>query len=76
MLAVNPEGLTAACGEHAEAVAHRLRAGGLSCKVLDRVTFKQEKQLEQNGLHTATRSDILVIHQISAQSTLTGIDKS
>jgi len=38
---VNPEGLTAACGEHAEAVAHRLRAGGLSCKVLDRVTFKQ-----------------------------------
>ncbi|KAF5825491.1 hypothetical protein DUNSADRAFT_9323, partial [Dunaliella salina] len=38
---VNPEGLTAACGEHAEAVAHRLRAGGLSCKVLDRITFKQ-----------------------------------
>lgn len=38
---MNPEGLTAACGEHAETVAARLRAGGLSCKVLDRITFKQ-----------------------------------
>lgn len=38
---MNPEGLTAACGEHAEAVAARLRKGGLSCKVLDRSTYKQ-----------------------------------
>ncbi|KAF8070955.1 OSB4 [Scenedesmus sp. PABB004] len=36
---VNPEGLTAACGVHAEAVAARLRGGGLSCKVLDRPAF-------------------------------------
>eukprot|EP00882_Tetradesmus_deserticola_P019448 GHRQ01020934.1.p1 GENE.GHRQ01020934.1~~GHRQ01020934.1.p1 ORF type:complete len:198 (+),score=80.79 GHRQ01020934.1:453-1046(+) len=37
--AVNPEGLTAAYGRHAEAVAARLAAGGLSCKVLDRPAF-------------------------------------
>jgi hypothetical protein len=30
---VNPEGLTAACGPHAAAVAARLHAAGLSCKV-------------------------------------------
>ena len=31
---VNPEGLTAAFGKHAQAVADRLAIGGLSCKVL------------------------------------------
>eukprot|EP00195_Chlamydomonas_chlamydogama_P007584 CAMPEP_0202907694 /NCGR_PEP_ID=MMETSP1392-20130828/43520_1 /ASSEMBLY_ACC=CAM_ASM_000868 /TAXON_ID=225041 /ORGANISM="Chlamydomonas chlamydogama, Strain SAG 11-48b" /LENGTH=263 /DNA_ID=CAMNT_0049596709 /DNA_START=187 /DNA_END=978 /DNA_ORIENTATION=- len=36
---VNPEGLTAAYGKHAAAVAARLHAGGLSCKVLDKVEF-------------------------------------
>lgn len=36
---VNPEGLTAAYGPHAAAVAARLHAGGLSCKVLDRPAF-------------------------------------
>jgi hypothetical protein len=30
---LNPEGLTAVCGKHAEAFAARLRKGGLSCKV-------------------------------------------
>lgn len=30
---VNPEGLTAATGKHAAAVADRLQSGGLSCKV-------------------------------------------
>ncbi len=30
---VNPEGMTAAHGKHAAAVADRLAAGGLSCKV-------------------------------------------
>lgn len=38
---VNPEGLTAAHGRHAEAVAARLRKGGLSCKVLGRAEFTQ-----------------------------------
>lgn len=38
---VNPEGLTAAYGPHAEALAARLRAGGLSCKVLGRREFTQ-----------------------------------
>lgn len=38
---VNPEGLSAAYGEHAEAVAARLHAGGLSCKVLGREEFTQ-----------------------------------
>lgn len=36
---VNPEGLTAAYGRHAAAVAARLHSGGLSCKVLDRPEF-------------------------------------
>ena len=36
---VNPEGLTAAYGPHAAAVAARLHAAGLSCKVLDRPEF-------------------------------------
>ncbi|KAI7836615.1 hypothetical protein COHA_009500 [Chlorella ohadii] len=36
---VNPEGLTAAYGPHAAAVAARLHAAGLSCKVLDRPAF-------------------------------------
>eukprot|EP00775_Hariotina_reticulata_P010117 gene10117-10275_t len=36
---VNPEGLTAAYGHHAEAVAARLHAGGLSCKVLTKAAF-------------------------------------
>ncbi|XP_002967967.2 uncharacterized protein LOC9631054 [Selaginella moellendorffii] len=35
----NPEGLTAACGKWAAAVAARLHAGGLSCKVLDAREF-------------------------------------
>jgi len=43
---VNPEGLTAAYGPHAEAVAFRLRAAGLSCKVLDRIEF-QKSMLEK-----------------------------
>lgn len=30
---LNPEGLTAASGRHAAAVAERLAKGGLSCKV-------------------------------------------
>eukprot|EP00878_Enallax_costatus_P020036 GHUV01021165.1.p1 GENE.GHUV01021165.1~~GHUV01021165.1.p1 ORF type:complete len:189 (+),score=56.09 GHUV01021165.1:1077-1643(+) len=38
---VNPEGLTAAYGRHAEAVGQRLHAGGLSCQVLDRPAFTQ-----------------------------------
>lgn len=38
---VNPEGLTAAYGKHAQAVAQRLEAGGLSCKVLDKQPFTQ-----------------------------------
>lgn len=38
---VNPEGLTAAYGPHAAAVAERLHAAGLSCKVLDRTEFKK-----------------------------------
>lgn len=36
---VNPEGLTAAHGKHAEAVAARLHAGGLACKVLGKQEF-------------------------------------
>lgn len=43
---VNPEGLTAAYGPHAEAIAHRLQAAGLSCKVLDRKEF-QKSMLEK-----------------------------
>ena len=38
---VNPEGLTAAYGPHADVFAARLHAAGLSCKVLDRVEFKK-----------------------------------
>ncbi len=36
---LNPEGLTAAYGKHAQAVAARLHSGGLSCKVLDKTAF-------------------------------------
>ncbi|GIL78784.1 hypothetical protein Vretimale_256 [Volvox reticuliferus] len=36
---VNPEGLTAAYGKHAQAVADRLHSGGLSCKVLGKADF-------------------------------------
>ncbi len=36
---LNPEGLTAAHGEHAAAVAQLLHSGGMSCKVLDKVPF-------------------------------------
>jgi hypothetical protein len=43
---VNPEGLTAAYGTHAEAFAARLHASGLSCKVLDRTAF-QKSMLEK-----------------------------
>eukprot|EP00898_Chlorokybus_atmophyticus_P008109 jgi/Chlat1/829/Chrsp104S01172 len=37
----NPEGLTAANGKWAEAVAARLSSGGLSCKVLDKAAFEK-----------------------------------
>ena len=37
----NPEGLTAAWGPHAEAVASRLHDNGLSCKLPDKNAFKQ-----------------------------------
>jgi hypothetical protein len=37
----NPEGLTAAYGKHAEAIATRLHSVGLSCKVLPRDEFQQ-----------------------------------
>ncbi len=43
---VNPEGLTAAYGPHAEVFAARLHAAGLSCKVLDRTAF-QKSMLEK-----------------------------
>lgn len=43
---VNPEGLTAAYGKHAQSVADRLSNGGLSCKVLGRVAF-QKAMLEK-----------------------------
>eukprot|EP00798_Chlamydomonas_sp_ICE-L_P013686 gene13686-19575_t len=36
---VNPEGLSAAYGKHAAAVAERLTSGGLSCKVLEKEAF-------------------------------------
>lgn len=42
----NPEGLTAAYGKWASAVAGRLHAGGLSCKVLDKGAF-QKQMLEK-----------------------------
>ncbi|KAK6127921.1 hypothetical protein DH2020_038350 [Rehmannia glutinosa] len=42
----NPEGLTAAYGKWASAVAGRLRAGGLSCKVLEKDAF-QKQMLEK-----------------------------
>jgi len=38
---VNPEGLTAAYGKHAQNVADRLARDGLSCKVLDQEEFKK-----------------------------------
>jgi len=38
---VNPEGLTAAYGRHAQNVADRLERGGLSCKVLEWVPFQR-----------------------------------
>eukprot|EP00238_Polyblepharides_amylifera_P013335 CAMPEP_0196582154 /NCGR_PEP_ID=MMETSP1081-20130531/37694_1 /TAXON_ID=36882 /ORGANISM="Pyramimonas amylifera, Strain CCMP720" /LENGTH=269 /DNA_ID=CAMNT_0041902639 /DNA_START=168 /DNA_END=977 /DNA_ORIENTATION=+ len=37
---LNPEGLTAVTGKWAEALAGRLKAGGLSCKVLEEGPFK------------------------------------
>ncbi|KAI3463492.1 hypothetical protein Pfo_020155 [Paulownia fortunei] len=42
----NPEGLTAAYGKWASAVAGRLHAGGLSCKVLEKDAF-QKQMLEK-----------------------------
>ncbi|XP_021297067.1 uncharacterized protein LOC110426216 isoform X2 [Herrania umbratica] len=42
----NPEGLTAAYGKWASAIATRLHAGGLSCKVLDKEAF-QKQMLEK-----------------------------
>ncbi|KAK9714245.1 hypothetical protein RND81_06G081100 [Saponaria officinalis] len=42
----NPEGLTAAYGKWASAVAERLQAGGLSCKVLEKDAF-QKQMLEK-----------------------------
>ncbi|XP_027167464.1 uncharacterized protein LOC113767539 [Coffea eugenioides] len=38
----NPEGLTAAYGKWASAVAGRLLAGGLSCKVLEKEAFQKQ----------------------------------
>ncbi|KAK3219202.1 hypothetical protein Dsin_013172 [Dipteronia sinensis] len=43
---MNPEGLTAAFGKWASAIAARLHAGGLSCKVLDKEAF-QKQMLEK-----------------------------
>lgn len=37
---LNPEGLTAACGRHAEAFAARLHRAGLACKVLEPKEFQ------------------------------------
>lgn len=37
----NPEGLTAAWGPHAEAVARRLHNNGLSCGLPGKTAFKQ-----------------------------------
>lgn len=37
----NPEGLTAAYGKHADTIASRLHAAGLSCKVLPKTEFQQ-----------------------------------
>ena len=37
---LNPEGLTAACGPWADAVAQRLHRKGLSCRVLDKQAFR------------------------------------
>ncbi|KAI3909561.1 hypothetical protein MKW98_013978 [Papaver atlanticum] len=42
----NPEGLTAAYGKWGSAVASRLQAGGLSCKVLEKNAF-QKQMLEK-----------------------------
>ncbi|XP_077238188.1 nuclear protein isoform X2 [Tasmannia lanceolata] len=42
----NPEGLTSAFGKWASAVATRLQAGGLSCKVLEKEAF-QKQMLEK-----------------------------
>nr|GEU79232.1 uncharacterized protein [Tanacetum cinerariifolium] len=42
----NPEGLTAAFGKWGSAVAARLQAGGLSCKVLEKEPF-QKQMLEK-----------------------------
>ncbi|CAH9075786.1 unnamed protein product [Cuscuta epithymum] len=42
----NPEGLTAAYGKWGSAVASRLHAGGLSCKVIDKEAF-QKQMLEK-----------------------------
>ncbi|XP_050234657.1 uncharacterized protein LOC126682920 isoform X1 [Mercurialis annua] len=42
----NPDGLTAAYGKWASALAARLHAGGLSCKVLDKEAF-QKQMLEK-----------------------------
>ncbi|KAL8171643.1 hypothetical protein V2J09_023447 [Rumex salicifolius] len=38
----NPEGLTAAFGKWASAVAARLNSGGLACKVLDKDAFEKQ----------------------------------
>ncbi|XP_076920528.1 uncharacterized protein LOC143581686 [Bidens hawaiensis] len=43
---VNPEGLTAVCGKWGSAVAARLNAGGLTCKVLEKHPF-QKQMLEK-----------------------------
>jgi len=36
----DPQGLTAACGRYADDLAARLRAGDLSCRLLDRTAFR------------------------------------
>lgn len=43
----NPEGLTGAYGKHAQAIADRLRAAGLSCKVYGTKSEFQKSMLEK-----------------------------
>ncbi|KXZ51723.1 hypothetical protein GPECTOR_11g170 [Gonium pectorale] len=69
---VNPEGLTAAYGKHAQAVADRLHSAGLSCKVLGKADF-QRAMLEKlvwisafmlvGAKHKATVGQVEVEHK-------------
>lgn len=70
---VNPEGLTAAYGPHAQAVAQRLHANGLSCKVLDRDSFKKcmlEKLIWISAfMLVGARHGGILVGQVEAQHT-------